>query len=66
MSFPVERRQKFSKNLPIGLKIIYNLKNILAPPVPEHITDMASSVIRGILLFNPDERLKLTVIGWDF
>jgi serine/threonine protein kinase len=33
-----------------------------APVLPSHISDMAISVVQGILLFNPDKRLKLTAI----
>jgi len=33
-----------------------------APQLPSHISDMAISVVQGILLFNPDKRLKLTAI----
>ena len=38
------------------------LTKFLAPQLPSHISDMAISVVQGILLFNPDKRLKLTAI----
>jgi len=53
-------KMPFSRNV---LTKFVKYRYVEAPPIPTHITDMAISVIRGILLFNPDERLKLTVIA---
>ena len=52
---------------PVWLKfaqLLHRAINLfLVPIVPANISEMAIRVIRGILLFNPEQRLKLNVIA---
>jgi len=62
----------FTAKMPFGrdmLNKFVKLKIVEVPIVPANISEMAVRVIRGILLFNPEQRLNLKVIaekkhGW--
>lgn len=56
----------FTAKMPFGRDLLnkfVKLKIVEVPIVPANISEMAIRVIRGILLFNPEQRLKLNVIA---